>query len=307
MLLKGRLSEYPLSLLLDIFLYKRETGLLEISCQSGPGYFYIKNGEIKSGEVGKLKGAAAVELAGRFVDASFQFKPLEPADYAQVVWEKSFGPNGVVADTPAIRVEVFRKILDQFLSYPEAAYSILKRTAALLAQRALPQVLFYARVAYGSLEKASVATGRRALAFTKTSYELAKRPQNRRKLLAISRKAIAECGIARERSKEIILKCARALSFQGALVLIRKRAGMLPSFQEVAQSDISFAMLMIALLVGTAVTMSKILPGNQDHFETAATADENNGTQSQAARKHVSRGGAKRKLRIGRPGADRKR
>src|SRR5258705_10884140 len=93
MLLAGSFSEYPLSLLLEILLHRRETGLLEVSSPKQSGFLYIKNGEVRDGEVGKLRGAAAVELAGSFVDASFQFKPLEPTDYARVVWEKSFGSN----------------------------------------------------------------------------------------------------------------------------------------------------------------------------------------------------------------------
>lgn len=103
MMLAGTFSEYPLSLLLDILQHKRETGLLEFSSAEQSGYFYFKNGEIKDGEVGKLKGATAAEFTETFVDASFQFRQLGPTDYAQLVWEKSFGPSNVVADNSFLR------------------------------------------------------------------------------------------------------------------------------------------------------------------------------------------------------------
>ena len=102
-MLAGTFSEYPFSLLLEILQHKRETGLLEFSSAEQSGYLYFKNGEIKDGEVGKLKGAAAAEFTETFVDASFQFRQLGPTDYAQLVWERSFGPSKVVPDNSFLR------------------------------------------------------------------------------------------------------------------------------------------------------------------------------------------------------------
>jgi hypothetical protein len=266
MLLAGSFSEYPLSLLLEILLHRRETGLLEVSSPKQSGFFYIKNGEIRDGEVGKLRGAAAVELAGSFVDASFQFKPLEPTDYARVVWEKSFGGNPAAGDTPDIRVQAFRTMLEQFLSYTEAAFGILERAVVSLAQRALRQLLFYVPTTYRNLEKAGVFIARRTLAYATAAFEFSKRAQARKKLLP-------------------------------ALPLNRKRAAMLPSLQQVAESNISFGVIIIALLAGTAVTISQILRSNQVHVGTLATADENAGTQAQPI--PVSTERAKRKPRNG--------
>jgi len=300
MVLTGSFSEYPLFLLLEILLHKRETGLLEVSSPKQSGYFYIKNGEIKDGNVCKLTGAAAVELAGSFVDASFQFKPLEPTDYARVVWEKSFGPNRLVADTPDISVDAFRTMLKQFLSYAEAAYGILEGVVVSSAQRTLRRLLFYAPASYHSLEKAVVSIARRISAHATAANEFSKRAQVRRKQLQASRKALAERQIARRRNKEITLKYSHALSFQGALALIRKRAAMLPSLQQVVQSNISFGVIMVALLVGMAVTISSILRSNQDHVDTLSNTDGKIGIQSQAQLRHVSRERAKRKPRTGR-------
>src|SRR5258705_8466146 len=148
MLLAGSFTEYPFVLLLEIFLRRNETGLLEISSPKQSGYFYVKNGEIKDGKVGKARGAAAVELAGSFVDGSFQFKPLEPADYARSVWEKSFGPNTKVAETPHLRVERFRTT---FRPHLEAAFDNLERAVVSFAQRLLRQLLFCTPAAYYSV------------------------------------------------------------------------------------------------------------------------------------------------------------
>src|SRR5258705_6043827 len=297
MLLAGSFSEYPLSLLLEILLHRRETGLLEVSSPKQSGFFYIKNGEIRDGEVGKLRGAAAVELAGSFVDASFQFKPVEPTDYARFVWEKSFGSNPAASDTPDIRVQAFRTMLEQFLSYTEAAFGILERAVVSLAQRALRQLLFYVPTTYRNLGKAGGARARRTLAYATAAFEFSKRAQARKKLLPALRNALAELQIALRRPREIINKYPRAVSSQGALPLNRKRAAMLPSLQQVAASNISFGVIIIALLAGTAVTISQILRSNQVHVATLATADENAGTQAQPI--PVSTERAKRKPRNG--------
>jgi hypothetical protein len=98
MLLAGTLREYPFPLLLEIFLHRGETGLLEVSSSKESGYFYIRNGKVKDGQIGKNKGLTALKVVRELQDGSFRFKPLEPADYARVVWQRSFGPTIVNAE-----------------------------------------------------------------------------------------------------------------------------------------------------------------------------------------------------------------
>ena len=255
MLLAGSFSEYPLGLLLEILLHKRETGLLEVSSSKQSGYFFIKEGEIRGGEVGKLAGARAVELAGGLVGASFRFEPIEPTDYARVVWEKSFGLNRIEADTPGLRGETFPTMLEQLLPSAEAAYGLLQRARVSLAQV-------------------------------------------RTKLLSSLRKALAQWQIALRRDRELILKYRPIFSFQAALALIGKRA-ILPSRRQIVESNISFGVVVVAILVGMAVTISQILSSSQDPIDMGP-ADENIGTQSQSQPKPASTERAKSKPRIGR-------
>ncbi|CAN5802265.1 hypothetical protein BH18ACI4_BH18ACI4_13280 [soil metagenome] len=298
MLLAGNLSDYPLALLLEILLHKRETGLLQVASPKQSGYFFIKEGEIKGGEVGKLRGAQAVDSARSFADATFQFERIEPSDYARVVWEKSFGQNKPVAVSPDVRLETFRTRFEQFPSYAETAYGILQRSVASLAGRLLRQLMFYAPAAYRSLKKAGVLIARLTLAYATAAYELLKRAQVRTKLLSAWRKALALWQIALRRIKELILTHKRVFSFQAALALIRKKA-VLPSRQAVIESNISFVVVVVAILVGTAVTISKILAINQDHVDAVETTDENTSIQSQTNPRPARERG-KRKPRSGR-------
>jgi hypothetical protein len=247
MLLAGSFKEYPLVLLLEIFLHRRETGLLEVSSPKESGYFYVKNGEIKDGEVGSVRGAAAVELAGSFVDASFQFKPLKPTDYAHIVWEKSFGPNRL-ADTPHTRVKAFRTALEQLRPYPEAAYGMLKRAVVSSARRALRLLLLYTPAAYHRLRKTGGSVAWRTLAYS---------------------------------------------------AAIRRRA-VLPTPRQVAQSNISFGLIVVALVVVGAVSISKILRMDQDGVKIVEPSDKDIGSQSQTPPRQVPRARSKRKARIGR-------
>ena len=246
MLLTGSFKEYPLVLLLEIFLHRKETGLLEVSSPKQSGYFYVKNGEIKDGEVGSLRGAAAIELAGSFVDASFQFKPLKPTDYAHIVWEKSFGPNRL-ADTPHTRVKAFRTALEQLRPYPEAAYGMLKRAVGSSARRAIRLLLLYTPAAYHRLQKTGVSVASRTLAYS----------------AAIKRRAV------------------------------------LPTPRQVAQSNISFGLIVVAFVVVAAVSISKILRTDQDVVITVEPSDKDIGSQSQTPPRQVPRAQSKRKARIG--------
>ena len=124
MFLAGTLREYPFSLLLEIFLHRGETGLLEISSTEEAGFFYIKNGKVKDGRIGKNKGVAAVKIVGELKDGSFKFRPLEATDYARVVWQRSFGPTTVLATGDAGRSDPINP--KNLVAYALAAFAFCK-------------------------------------------------------------------------------------------------------------------------------------------------------------------------------------
>jgi hypothetical protein len=177
MLLAGSFREYPFFLLLEIFLRRRETGLLEVvASPEESGYFYIRNGKIKDGQIGKCKGAAAVKLVGRFVDGSFRFKPLEPTDYARVVWQQSFGPNALSAEQPGFPATIRNK-LGQLRSYPAAASHVREQAVASTAQRALRTFLLYTLATNHSLQKSGLSLLRRTVATVTAGLAVLKEAQ----------------------------------------------------------------------------------------------------------------------------------
>jgi len=179
MLLTGSFREYPFFTLLEIFLRRGETGLLEVSSPEETGYFYIKNGRVKDGQFGKNKGAAALKLVGTYVDGSFRFKALEPTDYARIVWQRGFGLQSHKFDPTYIPVAAVRKKFGNFQSYPAAAYRSSERALASAAEGALGQFLLYALSALHSLEKTAQLAHQRVLAFIAEVFALRKRAQVR--------------------------------------------------------------------------------------------------------------------------------
>lgn len=295
MLLTGSFQEYPLNLLLEIFLHRRETGLLEISSPKQTGYFYIRNGEIKDGAIGPVKGAAAIELAGSFADAAFQFKPLEPTDYAQIVWEKNFGSKRVVADAPATPATVSQTTFKQLRLYTEAAFATFERAGVSLANRGLRLSLSSLSVAYHGLHKSAVFVTRRISSYCTLVYDFSKRVQFGRRLSTLLLKLLAGLQIALRWSAAAIRE--GAVSLQRTLTLIRKRA-VLPSRRQVAESNISFALILLTIVVVGVVTISKILRMDQEDFNLAGPADEDARSQSQPS-KQVSRPRPKQNPRNG--------
>jgi hypothetical protein len=162
--LSGSFREYPFNWLLEIFLHRKETGLLEVSSPVHSGYFYLKNGEIKDGEIGKLKGAEAIELARTCVDASFRFRRLDPTDYAQIVWQKSFGANNV--NTPSPQAQIVRRLLARLLSYPIAAYGVLAGVAVTVVKLPVLPLLRYQRT-HRNLAKSVVGPSQQTFAYGK--------------------------------------------------------------------------------------------------------------------------------------------
>ena len=87
MMIKGSLKEYPISLLLEIFKYKGETGLLEISSTSNSGQFYFKEGKLVDAVLNNAAGTEALRCAEALTDGSFEFNSVAPAEYARLVWQ----------------------------------------------------------------------------------------------------------------------------------------------------------------------------------------------------------------------------
>lgn len=88
-MIKGSLNEYPISLLLEIFQYRSETGLLEISSTSDSGQFYFKDGKLVDAVLNNASGTEALRCAEALTDGSFAFNSIAPAEYARLVWQNS--------------------------------------------------------------------------------------------------------------------------------------------------------------------------------------------------------------------------
>lgn len=231
MVLAGNFSEYPLFWLLEILLHQRETGLLEISSSQQSGYFYIKDGEIKDGEVGKIRGPAAVKLASTFENASFKFKQLDAIDYAEIVWEKSFGVNHLKGDASFIPSEPLRTSVKQFFNYWEEASALLERAILWLRLQALPKVLRRSRALYQSTEKTGVVLAQRTLDSFKTAHaQFAEKWQGRVRPVRAVRQVLTGYRIALRRRmifrqhNQIVLRERHSLNFQEVLSLAHRSA-----------------------------------------------------------------------------------
>ena len=142
MSIHGRLAEYPLSVLLEIFLHRGETGLLEISSPSASGSFYLKDGELIDAALGNLRGAEAVRFGATLTDAYFQFNSLSPDEYLRLVWEDSFESSQPLADTSRPPAVVFHSALNQFrtLFFTKAGGEFTWKASANLAYRLMVQI-----------------------------------------------------------------------------------------------------------------------------------------------------------------------
>ena len=207
MLLTGSCREYPFFLLLEIFLRRGETGVLEVSSPEESGYFYIKNGKVKEGQIGTSRGAAAVKLVGRCVDGSFRFKPLEPTDYARVVWQRSFGPNALATDPTSIPVAAVRSKFGHLRSYPAAAYRLPEQALASLVHGMLRQSLLFPQAVYQSFAKTALFVQQRLVAWTIVGIAFCKRAHPRNKLRS---------NAARTRDMFSTLDSYRAAAYQSA-------------------------------------------------------------------------------------------
>jgi hypothetical protein len=297
MLLAGKFTEYPFFILQEIFRLQRETGLLEVTSAQQSGYFYVKNGEIKGGEVGKFRGAKAVEVVRNLRDASFQFKSLEPTDYARVVWERSFASSQTVTATPGLRPEVFRTRLARLLSYAEAANEILQLVLLSLAQGAARQVRLYAPVASSRVKKVSRAAWRQTLNTRTTTYQLLKTAD--RKLLLALKRVMSRRPVAQRRVKTNFKysHSSHRLSFPAFPSLIHKSELRLPSLHGLTQSNVFLVVVSIAVFYATLVAGFYFFPLPEDRLDIVPGTEENVDTQSTLQRRKVSTKRAKRKQR----------
>ena len=93
MMIKGSLKEYPIPLLLEIFKYRNETGLLQISSASNAGQFYFKEGKLVDAVLNNAAGTEALRCAEALTDGAFEFNSVGPAEYARLVWQNTLKPS----------------------------------------------------------------------------------------------------------------------------------------------------------------------------------------------------------------------
>jgi hypothetical protein len=233
MFLEGTFSEYPFFWLLEILLHKKETGLLEIASPQQSGYFYIKDGEIKDAEVGKMRGPAAVKLASTFENASFKFKQFDTIDYAEIVWQKSFGVNHLKGDASFIPSEPLRTSVRQFFNYWDQVSALVEKAILWLRLQALPQVLRRSRGLYQNLEKTGVALAEGTLASFKTVHAQFEKWQRRVRPVMAVQHALTEYRIALRRRmilrhyNQIVLRERHSLNFQEVRSLTHQSAAVL--------------------------------------------------------------------------------
>ena len=296
MLLVGSFTEYPFFLLQEIFHHRRETGLLEVTSDQQSGYFYVKNGEIKAGEVGKFRGAKAIEAVRNLSDASFQFKSLELSDYARLVWERSFGLSQTVAAIPSSRPEVSRARLAQVLSFGEVFSEILQLVLLSLAQGGTRQILLYAAVASSGVKKLSSAAWRQTLDANATTDQFLRRAQ--RRLLLALKKVMSRSSVAQRRAKTNFKYShpSHRMSYPAYADLINKSELRLRSLKAVTEKNIFLVFVSIAVFYGTLVAGFYYFPLPED-LDTVSGTEENVGPQSALQRRKVSTKRVKRKRR----------
>jgi len=99
-----------------------------------------------------------------------------------------------------------------------------------------------------------------------------RRVQIRRELLPGLRMALAEeWEVALLRIRSINLRRAPAFTFQRARSLVSKRAAMLPSLKQVAQSNLSFGVIIVVLLAMSTLMIIEILRSDQPPINTNAS------------------------------------
>jgi hypothetical protein len=269
-LIAGNFGEYPFSLLLEIFLLRRETGLLEVSSSDGSGYFYIKNGKVKDGQIGKSKGLAAVNVVRKFNDAAFRFKQLEPDEYARVVWQRRFGPTGPAIGQLPIPAPAIETKLDQFSFDPVALNRVLTDLRP-STQRALRQVPLYMSTAYHGLQKLELSLRRRTVACASAGYALWRRAQIETRIRRILENALVAAQEKRRHDRQLRPTYPRKVSFKVPTI---PAAAITSALRQGVEHNVIFAFTLTILLGVSGVMLYQLVNGNQDPVETGFTIDE---------------------------------
>ena len=277
MLIAGTFSEYPFSLLLEIFLLRRETGLLEIMSSEGSGYFYIKNGKIKDGQIAKSKGVAAVNAVRKFNNASFRFKQLEPAEYARVVWQRRFGPTGpMVNELPIPAPEIRNKIRQ--LSLDPAAVSRVVTAFGAATHRALRQVQLHTSTTYHNLRKVELSLRRQTVACAAAGYAFWKTAQVETRMRRIVEESLAAIEKRRRDRqlrprypRELRPRYPRKVSFQLPTI---PTAAITSALQQGVEHNVIFAFTLTILVGVSGVMVYQLMVDNQHSTDTGITIDK---------------------------------
>ena len=156
MFITGRLAEYPLSILIEIFLHKGETGLLQISSPTESGSFYFKDGQLIDAALGIFTGAEAVKFGATLANASFQFNSIAPDEYLRRVWESSFERPQRLNHN--LRTPAFNFVLGEFSAYVLTACRASEEVLKSLARRVLSSTKGGVRKAFPEIKKQVTVT-----------------------------------------------------------------------------------------------------------------------------------------------------
>ncbi len=272
MLLTGTLREYPFSLLLEIFLHRQETGLLEISSSKISGYFYIRNGKVKDGQLGKNHGFAAVKVVQKFEDGSFRFRRLEPADYARVVWQRRFGPTRLAAGESGRSAGLIANELRNFRSLVVVAFHHAQTVERFVIQRTTA----YAIAALAFWKRAQVGT----------------------KVRRFMDKALATRPNMSRRSRRVEPAHSCRLSFYTPSPISNSRAAIASALQQGVDHNVIFAITVTVLLGVSGLCVHQLVSGDQQsidtrigidqHFDTSANVTPNNTKPKRSTNKRRS-------------------
>jgi hypothetical protein len=269
-LLTGSFREYPFSILLEIFLRRQETGLLEISSAEESGYFYIKNGKVKDGQIGESKGVAAVKLAGKFNDGTFRFKPLEPTDYARIVWQRSFGPTGASFGSPSLTSSAVANKLSQFRFDPAVARRVLNDLDS-LAQLTLRQFLLYASTAFHSLQRIGLFVWGLTVAWAVAAFQLWRRARVGARLWQVLMKVLtALLEDKRRRERQLKYSHPQKSSFQLPAIPGARAVALRHGIEH----NIIFVLTLTILFAMSGLLLHQLIFENQPSIDTDVTADE---------------------------------
>jgi len=282
MLLAGSLREYPFSLLLEIFLRRKETGLLEVSSTADSGYFYIKNGKVKDGQLGTSKGLAAIKLVEKFDEGSFRFKSIEPTDYARIVWQRSFGPTGSAIGEPALSASSLTDKLAE-LGITAAAIKCVVNDLRSLAHQALRQFLLYTSITYRGLQKLELFLRRRTVTAVMAGIRFWRRARIGTRLRQMLLQVLTALLIdKRRRARQAKYRYPRIVSFE--VPTVAKGTRMTATLQQGLEHNVIFVLTLTVLFGMSGLLLYGLALDNQHSSDTGITVDEQLQPPADAAR-----------------------